>query len=309
MRTVLLLGTVVVLVLSLALGDYPIPVGEVLAVLTGSPGTGRASYVIMNLRLPRAVGAVLIGACFGLSGAVFQRVARNPLASPDILGVNAGAALAAVLVIVVLSGGPSLVAVGALVGAVVTAVVVYRLGHRSGYKLVLMGIGVTALLTALTSWVLTTAELYSGQLAALWLTGTLAGRSWAHVVPVAVAVAVLFPLVLALARSSRVLELGDEVAAGLGVRPGPARAGLLTAGVALAAVATAAAGPIAFIALVAPQIVRRLGGGLAESAACGALLLSLADLVGRRVFAPVELPVGVLTALLGAPVLVYLLVK
>lgn len=302
---------------ALVFGDYPIPIADVLAVLGGGSGSARrTAYVVLDLRLPRALAGIAVGASFGLAGALFQRIVRNPLASPDVVGVNAGAATAAVLLIVIVAAGPLAVALGALVGATVTALVIYLLAFRkgvTGYRLVLVGIGVTAMLVAATSYLLTTGDQYTSQRAAIWLAGSLAGRTWAHVVPVLVALAVLVPLALACARSLRALELGDEVAAGLGTRVQPARAALLLIGVALAAVATAAAGPIAFIALAAPQVARRLvrerGLALITSAACGAALLTVADLVARRVLAPVELPVGVLTAVLGAPLLGWLLVR
>ncbi len=304
-----------VTVVSLVLGDYPIPVGEVAAVLAGGGGGARrTAYVVLELRLPRALGAVAVGASFALAGAIFQRLARNPLASPDVIGVNAGAAAGAVLFLVVLAAGPLLVAFGGLVGAALTATATYLLAYRrgvTGYRLVLVGIGVTAMLTSVTAYLLTTADLYTAERAAVWLTGTLAGRSWAHVAPVLAALTVLTPVALALARTLRALELGDELATALGVRVERARLSLLLVGVALAAVATAAAGPIAFVALAGPQIARRLtrdrGLALGASAACGAALLATADLAARRVLAPTELPVGVLTTVLGAPLLIWLL--
>lgn len=309
-------GAAVTVVAALAVGDYPIPLGDVLAALAGAPTPGRTGYVVTGLRLPRALGAVAVGACFGLAGALFQRLARNALASPDVIGVNAGAAVAAVVVIVVLDGGPAAIVVGALAGGLGAAAAIYLLAYRSGvtgYRLILVGIGITAMLTAATTYLLTVAEVYTAERAAVWLAGSLAGRSWPHVLPVLGALALLVPVALGLARALRALELGDDLATALGVRAERARAALLLTGVGLAAVATAAAGPIAFVALVAPQIARRLVGGrglaLLPAAACGALLLGAADLLARRLFAPVELPVGVLTAVLGGPVLLVLLAR
>ncbi|WP_091453715.1 FecCD family ABC transporter permease [Actinokineospora iranica] len=303
------------LVASLVFGDYPIPLSDVGSVLTGGSGsTRRTAHVVLNLRLPRAVGAVALGASFGLSGAIFQRLAGNPLVSPDIVGVDAGAATVAVLLIVVFAADPPTVAVGALLGALAAAAAVYVLAYRrgvTGYRLVLVGIGVTAVLSSVTAYLLTTADLYTGRAATMWLSGSLSGRSWPHIVPVLIALAVLAPLVFRLAHPLRALELGDDLARSLGTRVEFARAGLVAVGAALAAVATAAAGPIAFVALAAPQIAGRLvrGQALVASAACGGALLAVADLAARVVLAPVEVPVGVLTAVCGGPFLAYLLVR
>jgi iron complex transport system permease protein len=273
-----------------------LPLSDVLTVLTGGEGdTRRSAYIVLQLRLPRALGAVVVGAAFGLSGAIVQRVVRNPLASPDIVGINAGAAAVAVFLVVVLAAGPQTVAAGALAGSAVTAVAIYVLSRRrgvTGYRLVLIGIGITAMLTSDTSYLLNIANIYTAEQASIWLTGSLAGRSWPHVVPMLITVAILLPVSLRLAAALRVLELGDDLALALGIRAERARAGLLLAAVALAAVATAASGPIAFVALAAPHIARRL---VRER--------------GLALTAPVELPVGVLTTVLGAPFLIWLLAR
>lgn len=300
---------------SLAVGDFPVPLREVLAALVGG-GNEDSAFIVRTLRLPRGLTAILVGGAFGLSGAVFQRLARNPLASPDIIGINAGAAVAAVFVIVVLHGTGTQTTLGALAGAVATAIAVYLLAYKrgvTGYRLVLVGIGVTAVLGSITSYLLTRAEIFEAARATVWLTGSLNGRSWDHVRPVALALVVLLPLTLALTRSLRMLELGDDAAKGLGTRVERSRAALLLSATAMAAIATASAGPVGFIALVAPQIARRLVGGrslgLLPSTVCGAALLVASDLVGRRLFAPTELPVGIITSIVGAPYLLYLLAR
>jgi iron complex transport system permease protein len=300
---------------SLTVGDFPIALGDVLRTLAGR-GELENEFVVRTLRLPRGLAGLLVGAAFGLSGAIFQRITRNPLASPDIIGVNAGAATAGVLAIVVWHAEGSVVTWMALAGAGLTALAIYLLAYRngvSGYRLVLVGIGITAMLGSVTSYLLTRAEILDAQRATVWLTGSLNGRSWDHVRPVSLALALLIPVTLVLARQLRMLELGDDSARGLGTRVEGARGALLLVGVALAAVGTASAGPIAFVALVAPQIARRLVGpqsvGLLPSAACGALLLVASDLVGRRIMAPTELPVGIITAILGAPYLLFLLAQ
>jgi iron complex transport system permease protein len=300
---------------SLAVGDFPIPLTDVLATLVGG-GSEDSAFIVRTLRLPRGLTAVLVGAAFGLSGAIFQRLARNPLASPDIIGVNAGAAAAAVFVIVVLGGTSTQVTLGALTGSMVASVAVYLLAYKqgvSGYRLVLVGIGVTAMLGSVTSYLLTRAQIFDAQRATVWLTGSLNGRGWEHVRPVGLALLLLIPVTVGLARHLRMIELGDEAATGLGTPVERSRAVLLLAATSLAALATASAGPVAFVALVSPQIARRLVGGrslaLLPAAACGSLLLVASDLVGRRLFAPTELPVGIITAILGAPYLLFLLAR
>jgi iron complex transport system permease protein len=300
---------------SLSVGEFPVPMPDVVATLLGR-GSEDSTLIVHTLRLPRALTGLLVGAAFGLSGAIFQRLADNPLASPDVLGINAGAAAAAVFVMVIVHGSGAQVVAGALLGAVLTAVAIYTLAYRrgvTGYRLVLVGVGVTAVLGSVTQFLLARAEIHDAQRAVVWLTGSLNGRGWEHVRPVALALAVLLPVAAGGARQLRMLELGDDTARGLGTRVERARAVLLLAGVGLAAVATSSAGPIAFVALVAPQIARRLVGGrslgLLPAAACGALLVVAADLAARRVFAPTELPVGVATAVLGAPYLLWLLAR
>jgi len=300
---------------SLTLGDFPLPLADVVASLVGRGDEG-TDFIVHTLRLPRGLVGLLVGGAFGLSGAIFQRLARNPLASPDIIGVNAGAAASAVLVIVVLDGSSAQVTWAALAGATGTATATYVLSYKrgvTGYRLVLVGIGATAMLTSATSYLMTRAEIYDAQRAMVWLTGSLNGRGWDHVRPLVFALATLAPVALLLARHLRTLDMGDDAAAGLGTRVEPVRSGLLLTGVALAAVAVASAGPITFVALVSPQIARRLVGGgsaaLLPSAALGALLLVASDLIARRIFAPTELPVGIATAVLGAPYLLALLAR
>jgi iron complex transport system permease protein len=284
-------------------------------VLTGGD-PGGSTFIVRQLRLPRALLGVTVGAAFGVAGAIFQRVADNPLASPDVIGINAGAAVVAVAMIVLWSGSSSEVTTGALVGALATAAIIYLLSYRSGitgYRLVLIGIGIGALLRAIISYLLAKASITDASRASLWLVGSLNGRSWSDLRPVAAATVVCVPLAVALSRQLRMLELGHDAALGLGTNVGRTQAIMLLLGVLLAAMATAAAGPIVFVSLVAPQIARRLTGvrtvGLLPAAAVGALLLLASDLIARRLFAPTELPVGIVTGVLGAPFLLYLLAR
>lgn len=311
---VLLLAIAVTFCVSMSVGDFPVPIVDVIPAIFGH-GNPDSDFIIRQLRLPRALTAVFVGGAFGLSGAVFQSLARNPLASPDIIGITAGASAAAVFVIVVLHGTGFMVSMGALVGALAAAAAIYLLAYKRGmspYRLVLVGIGVGSVLGSITSYLFTRAEIADAQRAAVWLTGSLSSRSWEHVRPVGIAILVLFPAVLFLARPLRAMQLGDDTARGLGVRVERCRLALVVVGVSLAAVATAAAGPIAFVAFVAPPIARRLVNApltLVPAVLAGALLLLLSDLVARRAFAPVELPVGVVTGAIGGPYLMWLLAR
>lgn len=316
---VLLLGCLVTFVLSLTTGDFAIPVRDVLPALLGR-GTPDADFIVGTLRLPRTVTAVGVGVAFGLSGAIFQCLARNPLASPDIIGITAGASTSAVLVIVAgsalgYSTGTVSLPVAAFVGGLLTTTAIYLLAYRNGlsaYRLVLVGIGVAAMLTSTTWFLLTRADITDVQRALVWLTGSLNGRGWDQVGPLAVALAVLVPAALLLARPLRALQLGDDTAHGIGVPVERSRALLVVVAVGCASVATATAGPIAFVAFVAGPIARRLVRApltLVPAALVGALLVLASDLVARTVFAPTELPVGIITGLVGAPYLLWLLAR
>ncbi|WP_327639488.1 iron ABC transporter permease [Kribbella sp. NBC_00482] len=310
--TVAWLLTAAIGAFALTRGDYELPLAEVLRTLSGH-GTLITYDVVVDNRLPRVLVGIGVGTAFAVSGAIFQRLARNPLVSPDLIGINAGAALAAVLMITVLGSG--WIPLGALTGSLLSAIVVYLLAYRngvSGHRLVLVGIGVTAIIGSLTAYLLTLADIYTAKSASMWLAGSLAGRSWEHVVLVGITVAVGLPAAMASTRQLRLLELGDDLARALGGRVELARAALIAIGVGLAALATAAAGPVGFVALVAPQLARGLvprRPGLLVPAAIGALLVVASDLIARTVVAPTALPVGVVTAFLGAPYLLFLLAR
>ena len=304
----------VVFCVSISVGDFPIPLSDVVPAIFGA-GSEDAEFIVRTLRLPRALTGMLVGASFGVSGAIFQSLARNPLASPDIIGIDAGASAAAVSCIVVLHVSAGVTAFGALGGALVTAFAIYLLSWRNGvstYRLVLIGIGVAAFLASITQYLLTRAEIFEAQRAVVWLTGSLNGRGWEHVRTIGFADLVLLPFVIALVGPLRILQLGDDAARGLGVAVERSRLLLVLVGVALAALATAAAGPIIFVAFVAPPIARRLTRAplaVGCSALVGALVVLVSDLVARRAFAPTELPVGVVTGVVGAPYLLWLLAR
>lgn len=299
---------------SISVGELRVPLTDVVPAIFGA-GDPAAQFVVGELRLPRALAAVLVGAAFGLSGAVFQSLARNPLASPDIIGISSGASAAAVFGIVVLGWSGNGLVLLSLLGALVTAALVYALAWKQGassYRLVLVGVGVAAALAAVTSYLLTKAQIYDVQEAVVWLTGSLNGRLWSDVRPLGLAMLVLVPMVLLLTPSLRLLQLGDETATGLGLHVERARLLLVLVAVALAAGATAAAGPVAFVAFVSAPIARRLVSSplaIVPAALVGAVLMLVADLVARELLGTVELPVGIVTGIVGAPYLLWLLAR
>jgi iron complex transport system permease protein len=310
----LLLATCAVAVLSVGTGDFPLSVGEVLAALVGS-GDPAAEFIVETLRLPRVLTALLVGGAFGIAGAIFQSISRNPLGSPDIIGFTMGSVTGAFVVILLLDGTSFEIALGAVAGGMVTAVVVYLLAFRhgmQGYRLVLVGIGISALLQAVNSYLITRATRDDAFAAAHWMVGSLNGRGWEHVWPVTAALAVLVPLALVLARPLTMLELGDDAARALGVNAERSRLALVFAAVAMTAVGTASTGPVWFVALAAPQLARRLtraaAPGLVSAALMGALLLAASDLAAQQLVS-VDLPVGVMTGAVGGLYLGWLLFR
>lgn len=311
---VLVLVMLALLVLSVGTGDYEMTPMEVLRTLAGQ-GT-KAQYLVVTGRLPRALVAVLVGAALALAGAVFQTLTRNPLGSPDIIGFTTGSATGGILVIVFWGGAPLLVSLGALGGGLLTTAIIAALcaphGLRSS-RLVLLGIAVSAVLVGVNSYLLVRAKLEGAAQAIGWLTGDLSGRGWSYFVPIAVAFVVLAPFVLGHARELRILEMGDDVATGLGVAVPRVRMTLVLLAVALCAAATAVAGPIPFVALAAPQLARRMtcepGPNLVASAFVGAALVVAADYLGMRLLSASLLPVGVVAAALGGGYLIWLLVR
>ena len=308
-------GILVVGMVSISIGDYPIPLPDVVGTLMGH-GTSATEFIVETLRLPRALTAIEVGAALGLSGAIFQSLSANPLGSPDIVGFTTGAATGAVLEILVFHGGTFEIACGAIVGGLVTALAVYLLAYKrgvQGYRLILVGIGIAAMLTSVNSYLLTRADITQAETAQVWLIGSLNGRGWEHVRPISAALVVLVPAALLLSRRMRLLEMGDDAARALGISAGRTRLALLLVGVMLTAVAVAAAGPIAFVALSAPQLARRLthepGVSLLPSALMGALLLACSDIVAQHALGSMQLPVGVATGAVGGVYLAWLLVK
>lgn len=320
---VCVLVLLVVSVLNVSLGSAEMGLLDVLRTLIGG-GSEAERGILFDLRLPRTVAGVAVGASFGLSGAIFQTLARNPLASPDILGITWGAGAGAVAVITfagrygAASGFAADIGVplAALAGGLVTGLLLYGLSWRrgiDGFRMVLVGIGLSAIAYNLVYWLLTLGDVTTATRAATWIIGSLANVGWESVTPTLLALAVLVPATLVCAHLIGGLQFADDTARGLGIRVNAARGTLLLLAAALAAVATAAAGPIVFVALATPQIALRLSRTaqppLAGSMVLGALLTVAADLAVRVTPGFGGLPVGVLTSVLGAPYLIYLFVR
>lgn len=311
-----------VFVVGLGIGDYTISPADVVGVLAGG-GEEMQRTVVLDWRFGRSILALLVGAALGMSGALTQSVARNPLVSPDVLGITHGASLAAVALIVAagtrgsLSGGLADLGtpVVAFIGALITAGAVWLLAWRGGvdpFRLVLTGIGVAALLGGVVTWLMVRADLDSAAAAKVWLIGSLNGRDVDQVWgPMA---AVLLGVLLAgwLTFRLSALALGSATALALGVAVGRTQAVQLLIAVVLAATAVSAAGPIGFVAFVAPQVAQRLAGTatppLVAASLAGAALVAAADLLARAAL-PWELPVGIVTAVIGAPVLIHLVLR
>ncbi|NQX11576.1 iron ABC transporter permease [Microbacteriaceae bacterium VKM Ac-2855] len=312
-----------VAIVSLGIGDLALSPVRVVEVLLG-PTTRREELVVTGLRLPRAAIALVIGAALAVSGAVVQTVARNALASPDLLGVTGGASAGAVAVIVVGgSGGQAAgllrsvgVPVAALIGGLVAAAfvaVILRFVDASGVQPLLVGVGVSAFFGGLVSWMMIAASIDQAARANVWLTGSLNGRSWPELLAVSLVSAACLLALAPVARLLPTLALGPDIARSLGVRVLPTTTLLLVLAVLLVSIATAVAGPIAFVALVAPHLARMAcrsaRAPLTASAAVGALLVVASDLLARTILAPLILPVGAVTAAVGAPFLLWLLVR
>lgn len=302
---------------AITLGRVSVPFMEVVATLFGHGEGGMREQIVLNLRLPRLIVAIFAGASLGVSGAVFQSVSRNALGSPDVIGFTTGAATGALIQIVLFGGGPLAVALSAMLGGLVTATVVYvlsfRQGATGGYRLVLIGIGAGATLNAVNGLMLVKGDLDNAIAANLWLAGSLDARNWDHAMTVMGGALLLVPLVSLAATRLRMIEMGDDLARQLGVHVERTRFGMIACAVLLAGVATGAAGPIAFLALAAPQLAVRLtasrGIPVLSAAAMGAFLLVIADLVTQYIAADIVLPIGRTTGLVGGLYLLWLLTR
>lgn len=314
---VLVLAALGLVAFSLMIGTYGLPLKDVWLVLTAGAVPDMARTVVLEFRLPRVLVALICGAMLALSGAVLQGLTRNGLADPSLLGVSQGAALAVVGLIVLAPNAPhGLRPPAAFTGALFAAGLVQWLasGPRGAgpLRLILMGIGLSSFLSALTSTLLTHGKLEDAQSALGWLSGSVNSAGWPEVRVLTLSALVIAPAAVALARPLAPLRFGPDVARGLGISLPLARGSAVLLAVAAAAVSTAAVGPLGFVGLIAPHMAARLarsgpGLHLALSAVTGALVVGLADLAGRSLFAPLQIPAGLVTALIGVPVFAALL--
>lgn len=298
---------------ALCLGDYALSVPQVVQALVGHDGF--ATVVVVQWRLPRVVAALAFGAALGVSGALFQTLTRNPLGSPDVIGFSTGSftgVLVGMTILPALGGATGLWALG---GGIATALAVYLLAYRrgvQGLRLIVTGIGVTAMLQAFNVWLQLRAQAAVAMTASVWAAGTLDTVAWSGLWEALVALAVCGLLAVAARGALHQLELGDDHAAAHGLRVEASRLGIVLLGVALVAIPTAVAGPIAFVALAAPQLSKRLAGGaglpLGQSALTGAVLLLASDQVAQYAL-PQEIPVGIVTVVLGGLYLIGLLIR
>lgn len=303
-----------IFVLSLSVGQSFTPLGEVVRVLQGEDVPG-ASFIVGQLRLPRAVLSILAGLSFGLGGAAFQIMLRNPLASPDIIGISLGASAAAVFAIVVLQLDGPAVSIFAVIAGLGVALLIYALSFKNGVagtRLILVGIGVSAMMNSITAYILSIAPAWSFQEAMRWLTGSVNGSQLHQALPLLLALAAFGGLLLSQARNLEALRLGDDTAAALGVGVARSRITVIVAAVGMIAFATAITGPIAFVAFLSGPIAARIVGNngslLIPSALVGALLVLAGDYCGQFLL-PTRYPVGVVTGALGAPYLIFLIVR
>ncbi|AKH62390.1 MULTISPECIES: iron chelate uptake ABC transporter family permease subunit [Photorhabdus] len=313
----ILLLIMVLALFSMTIGKYNITIEQIITIFWGRGSGTISEKIIMDIRLPRVLTAIFVGAALGVSGAVFQSISRNALGSPDVIGFTTGAATGAILQIVLFDNSAVQVAIAAVAGGTLTAVVVYLLSLKSGaiggYRLILTGIGVGSVLSALNGLLLVKGNLDNAVMANLWLAGSLNARTWIHVFPVLMGVVLLVPLVLFMARKLGIIEMGDDIASQLGVRVERVRFIMIFCAVVLAALATGAAGPIAFVALAAPQLVVRLTRSrnmpVISAALMGACLLLSADLFTQLLPLRAAVPIGLMTGLIGGIYLIWLLTR
>ena len=318
-RVLLLIGISSLLLAALAawaltLGSFRLPLTDVLGALTGS-GSEDANFIVLDLRLPRAIVALLIGPMLAMSGAIFQGLVRNPLVSPDIIGINAGAAFVAVFWIV--TGRPlEWLPLVAFTGAVVAALSIYALswqGNISAPRLILVGIGMNAVFSAGVSFLIIRADINDASRAVLWQAGSVYASTWSDVRVLLISLALLVPAGIGLMWALRVVQLGDMTARSVGMPLERTRLALILVGCGLSAVAVSIVGPIGFVALMVPHFARMLagpigGGVFVFAGVLGALLVLGSDMIGQHAL-PVGLPVGVITAALGAPYFLFLLYR
>ncbi len=301
----------------LTIGSFPLTVTQICHTLLGWDSNPIRERILFDIRLPRVLTALFVGAALGVSGTIFQSVSRNALGSPDIIGFTAGAATGALLQIILFDQQVVWIVFSAVLGGLFTAMLVYLLARKGGmvggYRLILIGIGIGSMLNALNHLMLVKGDLDDAISANLWLTGSLQARTWLHALPVIIGFSLCFPWVVSQSRALHLIEMGDDMATQIGVNLEKVRLSMIFLAVVLAALATGAAGPIAFIALAAPQLVSRLIKvshlPVVCSALMGALLLLCADYVSQSHPFGLTLPIGQLTGLVGGGYLLWLLTR
>lgn len=316
---ILILALFAVGCVSLATGSYGVALGEVIETLRGMSISRAIDNVVWEFRFPRTLAAALVGAMMALSGAALQNTTRNGLADPSLVGVSQGAALAVVSLTVAFPDVSGAVRPwAAFAGAVLVAIAVQGLSHTrqggSAIRFILMGIGLSTFISSITSALMTYGNIDRAMSALAWLAGSINAASWSDVWTLSLWCVVLLPALLAISRSASATRMGEASAISLGVRVVSIRNLQLAIAVALAAIATSVVGPLGFVGLIAPHAARRIapagiGLNLIITALTGALLVSLADLVGRAAFAPIQIPAGLLTALVGVPLFIVLMVR
>ncbi|MFD2333547.1 FecCD family ABC transporter permease [Cohnella sp. GCM10020058] len=302
---------------SLSAGAVRVPLGQMARAILGF-GSESGDLIVLQLRLPRTIAAILIGAALAVAGALLQGIIRNPLVSPDLAGVTGGASVAVVGFMTLFSGySIHLVPFVAVAGALVIVIVHYALSWKNGVspsRFILIGIGLSTALSALTMFLLISGPAYLAAQVLNWMTGSIYGTSWSYVRMLWPWIVIFLTLAMRLAKALNVQALGDDMARGLGSRLQLTRAAVLMCSVVLAGVSVGVAGTLSFIGLLAPHIARRLVGTdyrlvIPASALAGAFILLLADLAGRTLFLPMDIPAGVFTAGIGAPFFMYLLFR
>lgn len=300
-------------VLTMMVGSYFVSAIDVVKSVFGIVGNSGVDFIVQDLRLPRAVAAACVGLALGVSGMLFQQLLANPLASPDFIGISAGSSLAAISGIVLFQVSGYQISLLALFGALGSALLIYLVAWRdgiSGYRLILVGIGVSKFMLAIVTYLIARANIYDAREAMHWLVGSIGQSGNRELRALIIALVILLPTAILLNRPLRALELGDDAAKALGASVEMSRLALIAVSIALVAFATAVAGPIAFVALVAGPIARRIlgpaAGGILAAALVGAIIVLGADLVSQHLL-PLALPTGVITGAVGAPYLIWLL--
>lgn len=312
----IVLSLLVGLVFSLMFGAVSIPLDELFSIATGAEATGSSERIVLNARLPRALCAMVAGMNLAIAGVLLQGVTRNPLADPHLIGVTAGAAVAATIALAAMPGLAVMLPAVAFVGALASSIFVYAVSWRPGgaspVRMVLAGVAVNAVLGAVIGVLITVfAERIPSVM--FWTAGSFNGRGWSHLAMIAPYSLVGLGLAATLQRPMRVLDLGDDTASSMGIRVERTRLIAFTAAALLAGSAASIAGMVGFIGLVIPHIVKLILGSnrfvLPVSAIAGASVLMWSDLLARTVVAPSELPVGVITGLIGGPYFIFLLTR